>query len=414
VTLLCLCLAGCAAPASEPTGHLVMMRLPSADSLVRQAFAHLFDTKTGEFTETMTARAGAATLVRTTTGQFDLEALRASMSTEYSASSPQATWAVLGHAVELPSLAQRLVRDSSVMYLTKPSWSGSQRGRWMRYEGQWLGGLGRQWSDAVGPPWDPDFDMTDPAPTPLMALPQKMVDGGTFLPSTADVARYQFNVPVSEARQVIGASTPAGGTGTGAATGTPGPGEQLPVRVDVGRDGYIAGIHLDATHLVEQALGKSATGAGAQGIQYSYDLVLRRLGEPVDIALPPEGTDTSGGLWVQDLPAGSCLAADANRMRHLFFAPVGCDAAHRYEVYARVVLGTDIDPYPGPGQLEQLARKKCAEEFGRFVGVPPADSSLQFWTAAPAEGVWLQGGHQAPCVLDPGRAVTGSLRDSQR
>jgi hypothetical protein len=403
VVALLLFATACAQGSSGAAGQLVMMRLPSPDSQVRQAVARLFDTKTGEFTETLTAHAAAGTLVRTTTGQFDLERRRASMATAFTADQPEAVQAVLGHPADLATLSQHLVRDASVMYLTKPSWIGAQSGRWFRYQGQWLGGLGRQWSDALGVPWDPDYDMSDPSPTPLLALPQKMGEGGAYASSAPDVAGYEVSVPLSEARQVIGAST-LGGDSAGAAGG--GPGEMVPVRVEVGPDGSIVRLHLDATRLVQ----RTAAGAPA-GVQYSYDLALRRLGQPVDIAVPPAGAQVSGGQWVQDLRAGACLGADADVTRRLFVAPVPCAGAHRYEVYARVALGTDVDPYPGQRRLRQLAQARCGEQLASFLGAA-GESALRYWASPPGENAWLQGAHTTPCVLDAGHPVAGTLRGS--
>jgi hypothetical protein len=405
-------LAGCAQPDEPVPGQLGVMRLPSPDALVRSATARLTEGGTGAFTETMTARRGDAQVVRTITGEFDLDSTRARMTTRYSASGPDAVTALLGQPVELDSLASEQVRDGSVMYLTKPSWPGAERGRWIRYEGQWLGGFGRQWSTAVNPPWEPDYDMADPAPTPLFSLPLKMSDAGRFESGTAEASRYRISVPLSEARSVIGASALFGADGPQAPGGA-GPGEEIPLLVEVDRAGALSRIELDATRLVERSLGTvGAVPRPPVAAEYRYELTLTRLGEPVRITMPAAAAQRPGGVWVQDLRAGTCLAADADRLRHVFFTPVGCDRPHRYEVFARIPLGTDADPYPGRRQLEQLARERCEQRFGEFVGIPAGDSTVLHWTAPPGEGPWLQGGRLAPCVLDPGRDVTGTLRDS--
>ena len=86
ILVACLCLAGCA-DAAAPIGQLGVLKLPTPDALVRDAYK-LFDANTGEFTETMTARAGDASVTRTTTGRFDLENFRAAMTAEFSASGP--------------------------------------------------------------------------------------------------------------------------------------------------------------------------------------------------------------------------------------------------------------------------------------------------------------------------------------
>jgi Septum formation len=402
-------LAGCAEPAAPPPGKLAVVRLPPPDALVRQASGQLFDAGTGELTETMTARAGDRWVTRTTTGRFDLSAPRAQLRTTFTASGPDAVAALLGRQVPLDTLTSELVRDGSTLYLTKPSWTGALRGRWMRYEGEWLGGLGRRWSDVLGPPWDPDHDMTDPAASALLSLPQKMTGTGGFLPGDPDTSRYQIRVPLSEARPVIGASTRVAGT-SGVAGDDTGSGEEITVEVEVGAAPGVRKVRLDATRLVERVLGP---GAGRTGpVEYTAELSVDRLGQPVRIEAPPAAAQQPGGVWVQDLQPGTCLAADPAAARHLVFTPASCDRSHGFEVYARVTLAAAEATYPGQRQLEQRALQLCAAQLTRYLGEAPGPAGPATWTAVPGEGRWLQGDRDAPCVLDPGQPVTGLLRSS--
>jgi hypothetical protein len=96
---------------------------------------------------------------------------------------------------------------------------------------------------------------------------------------------------------------------------------------------------------------------------------------------------------------------------------VPCDVPHRYEIYARPVLGDPaVEPWPGGSRADELADLECVEAFEVFVGTPWSSSELDFVTLVPDRARWEAGDPQASCALfDLGLApLVGSAQGAAR
>jgi hypothetical protein len=89
-----------------------------------------------------------------------------------------------------------------------------------------------------------------------------------------------------------------------------------------------------------------------------------------------------------------------------------CARPHRYEVYARPVLGDPaVDAWPGPSFADEAADRRCVEAFEEVVGSPWSSSDLDFLVLVPDEATWAAGDTRASCALfDLGLApLVGSI-----
>lgn len=147
------------------------------------------------------------------------------------------------------------------------------------------------------------------------------------------------------------------------------------------------------------------------------DLVVpfAELGPPEEPPVPPEPVDPTTlevGDCFDDPEDSDLVAFGAGRE----VGRVPCTQPHRFEVYARVMSTESGGMWPGVAVLEESADRQCAELFEEFVGIPWAESTLDFLVLAPTEARWAAGDGLVSCALfDLGLVpVTGSMRDARR
>ena len=132
--------------------------------------------------------------------------------------------------------------------------------------------------------------------------------------------------------------------------------------------------------------------------------------------LPQSDDDsTTGSVTLFDLELGDCLNdADIPLRSDMTDAPrVSCEDPHDSELFA--ILGLEGSAFPGESELVAQGQSRCARAFGDFVGIPFANSTLDFRFYYPTASSWAQGDRTIYCVaFDPGLEVTGSLLNSRR
>jgi len=132
--------------------------------------------------------------------------------------------------------------------------------------------------------------------------------------------------------------------------------------------------------------------------------------------LPQSNDDTTtGSVTLFDLKLGDCLNdADIPLRSDMTDAPrVSCDDPHDSELFA--ILGVEGSAFPGESELVAQGQSRCARALGDFVGIPFANSTLDFRFYYPTASSWAQGDRTIYCVaFDPGLQVTGSLLNSRR
>ena len=132
--------------------------------------------------------------------------------------------------------------------------------------------------------------------------------------------------------------------------------------------------------------------------------------------LPQSDDDsTTGSVTLFDLELGDCLNdADIPLRSDMTDAPrVSCEDPHDSELFA--ILGVEGSAFPGESELVAQGQSRCARAFGDFVGIPFANSTLDFRFYYPTASSWALGDRTIYCVaFDPGLQVTGSLLNSRR
>lgn len=119
--------------------------------------------------------------------------------------------------------------------------------------------------------------------------------------------------------------------------------------------------------------------------------------EPTDEATStdPGATGTPG---IEDVPTaevGACLNA-VDLLGVTEIPTVDCTQEHDTQVFAIVDLPDG--EYPGDDALLTLVADECGAAFEGFVGVPPAESALEFDGLAPSEDTWAVGDRQIICL----------------
>jgi len=125
--------------------------------------------------------------------------------------------------------------------------------------------------------------------------------------------------------------------------------------------------------------------------------------------------EPTGNVTLFDLELGDCLDdADIPLRSDMTDAPrVACADPHDSELFA--ILGVQGTTFPGEDELVSQGQSRCARAFGDFVGIPFANSTLDFRFYYPTASSWAQGDRTVYCVaFDPGLQVTGSLLNSKR
>ena len=132
--------------------------------------------------------------------------------------------------------------------------------------------------------------------------------------------------------------------------------------------------------------------------------------------LPQSSEDTAeGSVTLFDLELGDCLndAAVPLRSDMTDVPRVDCEDPHDSELFA--ILGTEGSAFPGEQELVTQGQDRCARAFGDFIGIPFANSTLDFRFYYPTASSWAQGDRTIYCLAyDPGLKVSGSLLNAKR
>ena len=132
--------------------------------------------------------------------------------------------------------------------------------------------------------------------------------------------------------------------------------------------------------------------------------------------LPQSSEDTAeGSVTLFDLELGDCLndAGIPLRSDMTDVPRVSCKALHDSELFA--ILGVEGSTFPGERELVSQGQDRCARAFGDFIGIPFANSTLDFRFYYPTASSWAQGDRTIYCLaFDPGLTVSGSLLNAKR
>jgi len=132
--------------------------------------------------------------------------------------------------------------------------------------------------------------------------------------------------------------------------------------------------------------------------------------------LPQSSEDTAeGSVTLFDLELGDCLndAGIPLRSDMTDVPRVSCEAPHDSELFA--ILGVEGSTFPGERELVSQGQDRCARAFGDFIGIPFANSTLDFRFYYPTASSWAQGDRTIYCLaFDPGLTVLGSLLNAKR
>ena len=132
--------------------------------------------------------------------------------------------------------------------------------------------------------------------------------------------------------------------------------------------------------------------------------------------LPQSSGDTAEGtVTLFDLELGDCLndAGIPLRSDMTDVPRVSCEAPHDSELFA--ILGVEGSTFPGERELVSQGQDRCARAFGDFIGIPFANSTLDFRFYYPTASSWAQGDRTIYCLaFDPGFTVSGSLLNAKR
>ncbi|WP_162458535.1 septum formation family protein [Pseudactinotalea suaedae] len=122
--------------------------------------------------------------------------------------------------------------------------------------------------------------------------------------------------------------------------------------------------------------------------------------EPTDEATSPE-PDATGTPGLEDVPTaevGACLnAVDLLGGGGVSEIPtVDCTEEHDAQVFA--VIALPDGEYPGDDALATLVLDECGAAFEEFVGVPPAESTLELDGLSPSQDTWAVGDREIICL----------------
>jgi hypothetical protein len=132
--------------------------------------------------------------------------------------------------------------------------------------------------------------------------------------------------------------------------------------------------------------------------------------------LPQASEDAAeGSVTLFDLKLGDCLNdADIPLRSDMTDVPrVSCEQPHDSELFA--ILGVEGSAFPGERELVSQGQDRCARAFGDFIGIPFANSALDFRFYYPTASSWAQGDKTIYCLaFDPGLQVSGTLLGAKR
>lgn len=125
-------------------------------------------------------------------------------------------------------------------------------------------------------------------------------------------------------------------------------------------------------------------------------------------------TETADAADVFSVRLGDCLGDFADATQVTDVAVVPCADEHAQEVYATAQV-PDGATLPADDDLRAQAEETCTTEFEAYVGLPYAESALDFTWLQPTAESWEQGDRELVClVYDPAGPVSGSLRSANR
>ena len=125
--------------------------------------------------------------------------------------------------------------------------------------------------------------------------------------------------------------------------------------------------------------------------------------------------EKEGTVTLFDLELGDCLndAGIPLRSDMVDVPRVSCEEPHDSELFA--ILGVEGSTFPGERELVSEGQDRCARAFGDFIGIPFANSTLDFRFYYPTASSWAQGDRSIYCLaFDPGLKVAGTLLNAKR
>ncbi|SDS76237.1 septum formation family protein [Jiangella sp. DSM 45060] len=121
----------------------------------------------------------------------------------------------------------------------------------------------------------------------------------------------------------------------------------------------------------------------------------------------------SAGADVFDVQVGDCLGDFGDSEQVTDVSVVPCDQEHAQEIYATAEIADG--ELPSDDDLRAQAEETCTAEFETYVGLPYAESALDFTWLQPTAESWDQGDRELVCLVnDPAGPVTGSLQGANR
>ncbi|WP_378148313.1 septum formation family protein [Cnuibacter sp. UC19_7] len=131
---------------------------------------------------------------------------------------------------------------------------------------------------------------------------------------------------------------------------------------------------------------------------------------------PSDGGDTDETqVDVFSIQVGDCLNDTTSGTEVSDVPLVNCSDPHDYEVYYDFDI-TGGSTYPGDDVVSQDAEDGCSAAYEAFVGIPYADSTLNYNYYTPTTQSWENADDRlVSCVIyDPAGKVTGTLEGSKR
>lgn len=152
------------------------------------------------------------------------------------------------------------------------------------------------------------------------------------------------------------------------------------------------------------------TAAGALVILGSALTGCSAVKSVIDVADPIVSAVGDESNWLE---IGDCFNEQSDEIVN-DVPTVPCTDAHDYEVYANITI--DRDSYPGDDALSKLADEGCLAPFAAYIGVPFADSTLDYSYYTPTLDGWNNYDDRGvTCIVfDPNGQTTGTLLASAR
>lgn len=126
-----------------------------------------------------------------------------------------------------------------------------------------------------------------------------------------------------------------------------------------------------------------------------------------------EEITSAGAADVFSLRVGDCFN-DVSQDQVSDVPGVPCTTPHDNEVYYLFQM-PDGD-FPGEAAIDAAVEESCLPEFESYVGIPYADSTLDYFPLTPTEASWngLKDREVVCSVYDPAGQTTGTLKGAAR